>query len=112
MGVEAPSKYGIGQRVPKLGMINKHSQKAFNRKRDLAMAQGSLNLFAQEDIELLHRGIKITDMQNHQAYCLNAYEKQAMVQPDQRMRPQKMHFNQPTLDSIEKIIHTHRSSLA
>lgn len=75
MGVEAPKRCDIGQRVPKLGPLpNGKGQKAFNRRRDLCMSQGSLKLYGEEEpnrSRSMADGIHIVDKSMHYSYSLN-----------------------------------------
>jgi hypothetical protein len=48
---------------------------------------------------------------DHQAYALNSYQKENIINPYQKFKPNKLHFNSPTVDAIERIFKSHRSSL-
>jgi len=84
MGVDPTSDHEVGQRMPKIGVVAKNSQKFFNQQRDLLQSQGTLKLAyeREESIEIIKRGVKVVDKRTLPYFVTNEYEKKNISDPD------------------------------
>ena len=84
MGVQPTFEHDVGQKVPKLGVVSKNSQKFFNRQRDQVITNGTFKL-AYEDDELdqaFKPSLQIVEKNSLPMFVTNEIEKRHIADPD------------------------------
>lgn len=89
MGTPEPADRLPSARVPKLGRVNKHGQKYFNRQRDQNQVSGSLRLSYAGEIDRSKPIVKSVNLDLLPSFAQNTREKERITMIEQCFRPER-----------------------